>query len=101
MPGLVQFDSRSDAGFGCFTAVCTDALRWRATRSRMPRAPVQHHARLGSLVSYRPLATNLQSCKLYRRFGLALTSSPNFRPYGIRVTAEAPRLARPYVKNGA
>ena len=25
MPGLVQFDSRSDAGFGCFTAVCTDA----------------------------------------------------------------------------
>jgi len=29
MPGLVQFDSRSDAGFGCFTALCTDALQRR------------------------------------------------------------------------
>ena len=49
---------RSDAGFGCFRAVCTDALRWRATRSRMPRAP--------ELASVLPAAsyTNLQSCKL-------------------------------------
>ena len=57
MPGLVQFDSRSDAGFGCFTAVCTNALRWIPSRSRMPRAPRLHASHgLGLLVSYRPLA---------------------------------------------
>ena len=37
MPGLVQFDSRSDAGFGCFTAVCTDALQRHHCHALWPR----------------------------------------------------------------
>ena len=37
MPGLVQFDSRTDAGFGCFTAVCTDALQRHHCHALWPR----------------------------------------------------------------
>jgi len=66
MPGLGKFVSRSDAGFGCFTAVCTNALRWRATH--VCRVHQCSPTRLGLLgmPSVLPAASypNLQSCKL-------------------------------------
>ena len=57
MPGLVQLTGRSDAGFGCFTAVCTDAQQRQHYHALWARACVRLCLAPLMLVCYSTLAT--------------------------------------------